>query len=448
MGLKKLAKDTALLTASALVMRCISLAYQVWLAGRIGAAGVGLWQLVLSVHVLAATLAISGIRFTTTRLVAEELDGGGADRAVGRCLGYAAFFGSAACLILCLWAEPVGFLWVRDARTVRSLRALAFSLPLISLSCVLNGWFIATGRAWKSAAVQVAEQVCGIVCVMLLLSRAPEGDLERCCAAIAWGHTAADGVSLLLVAALFLLDRRGVRAAAPEAPEHLTQRMLRIALPLALSAYARTGLTTLENLLVPQKLRASGLSADRALSGYGTITGMVFPIIGFPSCLLSALAELSVPELTAAQVRGQTQRIGRTVSRLMRWTLGFSLACALLLLGCADMLGMLIYHSPEAGKYIRLLAPVVPVMYLDIVTDGCLKGLGQMLWSMGFNIAEAVIGVLLVLTVLPARGLDGYVAMLYCCEIFNFAVSFLRLRRVCDLRLLPPLQRRRARAIR
>ena len=118
MRFRKLARDTALLTASSVVMRCIGLAYQVWLAGRIGAAGVGLWQLVLSVNVLAATLAISGVRFTTTRLVAEELGGGnvpGTGRAVGRCLAYAAFFGLAAFLILRLGAEPIGFLWVRDA---------------------------------------------------------------------------------------------------------------------------------------------------------------------------------------------------------------------------------------------------------------------------------------------------------------------------------------------
>ena len=51
--------------------------------------------------------------------------------------------------------------------------------------------------------------------------------------------------------------------------------MLRIALPLAVSAYARVGLSTLEHLLVPRKLRESGLSADVALAGYGTVTGMV-----------------------------------------------------------------------------------------------------------------------------------------------------------------------------
>ena len=437
-GWKKLAKDTALLTASSVLMRCIGLAYQVWLAGRIGAAGLGLWQLVLSVNVFTATLAISGIRFTTTRLVAEELgagDAGGVSQAVGRCLAYAAFFGSAAFLIQYLCAVPIGFLWIGDARTVASLRLLAFSLPMISLSCVFNGWFIASGRAAVSAAVQVAEQLCGIASVMLLLPRVPAGDLSACCGAIAKGTVAADGVSLLLIAGLYLAFQRG--RARGNAPRRLTGRMLRIAVPLALSAYARTGLSTLENLLVPQKLRAAGFSADRALGGYGAITGMVFPVIGFPSCLLNAVAELTVPELTAAQVRGDQGRIDRAVSKLLRWTLLFSLSVAAFLFVCAEPLGQLIYHTAGVGGYIRLFALLVPFMYVDIVTDGCLKGLGQMLWSMCFNVAESLVGVLLVVTLLPRWALNGYIAVLFFCEIFNFTLSITRLRRVARFRLWP-----------
>lgn len=438
MGIRKLARDTALLTASSLLMRCIGLAYQVWLAGRIGAAGVGLWQLVMSVSGLAATLAISGIRFTTTRLVSEELGlgrDGGAGRAMRRCLAYAAVFGGAACALLFFGAEPIGFLWIGDARTVRALRITAFSLPMISLASVLNGYFIASGRAWRSAAVQTAEQILGIGCVMALLGRADGGDLEQCCCAISRGCLIADAASLALIAALYILDRR--RRERSGAAAGLTGRMLRIALPLALSAYARAGLTTLQQLLVPRKLRAAGLSAERALAGYGTVTGMVMPVVFFPSCLLSAAAELAVPELTAHQVRGDHARLRRTAEILLRASLAFSLAVAAFLFFTADALGYLIYKTEEVAPYIRLLSLIVPVMYMDIVTDGCLKGLGQMLWSMGFNIAEAVVGVVLVLTVLPRWALNGWLAVLFFCEIFNFALSYGRLKKVLDFRLLP-----------
>ena len=53
-------------------------------------------------------------------------------------------------------------------------------------------------------------------------------------------------------------------------------------------------------MLVPRGLRKSGLSADSSLAGYGVIQGMAMPLIGFPSCLLMAVAEKDAPALLAA----------------------------------------------------------------------------------------------------------------------------------------------------
>ena len=55
---KRLIVNTFLLTGASLLMRCIGMAFQAWLAGRIGAAGIGLYQLVMSVELLATTFAV------------------------------------------------------------------------------------------------------------------------------------------------------------------------------------------------------------------------------------------------------------------------------------------------------------------------------------------------------------------------------------------------------
>lgn len=428
---RKLAMDTALLTGSSLVMRCIAMAFQVWLAGSVGAGGVGLFQLIASVNVLCMTFAISGIRFAATRLVSEELGSrqGDVRCAVRRCMAYALFFGVSAFVILFLSAQPIGFLWIGDARTVKSLRIISFRMPFIAASSVINAYFIASGKVYKSACVQIIEQLCSISLVVFLLSRVPESDLELSCAAVSMGGTIADLISLALSAAVYFAGLRSISPPSGD-PSGLTARMFRIALPLAVSAYARTSLVTLENLLVPRKLRESGLSASSALAGYGAITGMVFPIISFPSCILAALAELVVPELTAAQVREDRDYIRRTVSALLRCTLVFSIAVSSFIFFTADALGALIYKTEGLGHYIRILSLLAPPMYLDIVTDGCLKGLGQMINSMRYNICEALIGVVLVVFLLPRWALKGYICVLFVCEFFNFAMSINRLRKV------------------
>lgn len=434
---KRLIMNTALLTGSSLAMSAISMAFQVWLAGRIGSAGIGLYQLVLSVAFLCTTFAVSGIRFAATRLVSEEL---GHERswsvaaAMRRCFAYSLFFGLSAMAVLFSFAEPIGFLWIGDARTVKSLKLIAFSMPFLSLSSVMSGYFTACGRVWKPTVVHLGEQLITIGFVAYFLAHSPVGDIEKNCAAVMLGNVCGDVISFVCMLLFYLTDRHSVRDYSAQKLK-LTSRMLKVALPLAVSAYARSALSTLEHLLVPRGLKAAGFSADRALSGYGVIQGMVLPIVSFPACILMALAELIIPELTEAQVRGNDGDISKTVSLLIKKGLGYSSAVALVLFVFADKLGVRIYSSPEAGDYLRLLAPLIPIMYTDMVADGCLKGLGQQLWCMGINLLDALLGVLLVWQVLPVFALKGYICIIYFNECLNFALSIMRLRKVTKIRL-------------
>ena len=423
--------NTAMLTGSSLLMSCIGMAYQVWLVGRIGAAGIGLYQLVMAVAGLASTVAVSGVRFAVTRLVSEELGlgrGGGVTGAMRRCALYGVFFGVASGAAMWCISEPVGFLWIEDARTVLSLRIMSLGLPLVSLCSVLSGYFTACGRVWKSAVIHIAEQLCGIALSALLLSAAPAGDIEKCCAAVTLGGLGADAVSLLLLTAAYWGDRRR-HPFSGEPGTRQTARMLSVAAPLAVSSYARSALGTIEHLLVPRGLRLSGSTADGALASYGVIQGMALPVVLFPDCLLFSLSEMLLPELTKKQVSGAAG-LARNVREVLTKSFLYSLAVAAFMFVFADKLGLAVYHSAEAGRYIRLLAPLIPVMYTDTASDGCLKGLGEQVWCMGINIVDALTSVALVWFLLPKYGLAAYIAVIYFGESLNFALSFGHLVRV------------------
>lgn len=426
---RRFVRNTALLSGSSVLMSLIALGFHAWLAGRIGAAGLGLVQLVGAVNALAATFAISGVRFAATRLVAEELGasrGGGVPAALRRCLGYAAFFGAAAGILLGSCAARIGGSWIGDGRTVEPLRLCAFSMPCVSLCAAMSGYFTACGRLKYPTLIHLAEQLLGVALAALFLRQAPQGDLEAACAAVVCGQVLADLAALLLMALACRADRQRyfpLRAAG----RGQTRRLLTISLPLAASAYARSGLSTAQQLLIPRGLRASGAGAEDALAGYGVVHGMALPLLLFPSCVPAAAAELIVPELTQEQMRRDESRIRRAVRGFLGLSLLYAAAAAALLFVFAGPLGRLLFHSEEAARSIRMLSPLVPVMYLDMSVDGCLKGLGQQVWSMGINVLDSLSGLLLVWLLLPRYGLPGYLFVVVATETLNFLLSGLRL---------------------
>ncbi|NLO48981.1 MAG: oligosaccharide flippase family protein [Clostridiales bacterium] len=429
---KHLVYNTILLTAVSIYMRSVSLVFQVYVSNAIGASGIGLFTLILSVQALAVTLATSGIRYAVTRLVAEELGlnrHGGVGVVMKRSFAYAAIFSMLAMALLYFGANRIGSDWVGDERTVLSLKILAFGLPFLSLCSVMSGYFTAVQKLSKYAAVQVFEQLCMIGCIIVLIPKIPEGRIDLSCAALVLGAAVADAAAFLFSLVLYLLDRRRYKRAFKKLAG-VTGRLLRMASPLALTAYARVSLSTLQHLLVPSGLKRSGISADAALSSYGVIQGMVFPMLFFPSAFFLSVSELMIPELTEAQVSGNKPKMDMIVNRILRICISFSIASAGLLFMFGDELGSALYSTADAGKYIKILAPLVVVMYLDTVTDGMLKGLGQQLYSMGINIMDAFISVVLVYFLLPVWAIKAYLFIIFITEAFNFMLSILRLARV------------------
>ena len=150
-----------------------------------------------------------------------------------------------------------------------------------------------------------------------------------------------------------------------------------MALPVAVSSYIRSALLTLEHILIPKGLMKHGSTGTEALSSYGVISGMVFPIIFFPMAFLTAFSSLLVPEVTRYKEVNDNKHIEYVTRRILRITIIFSFAVAGIFIYYSDMLGMMLYDSRQAGVYIRVFAALIPVMYVDNATDSVLKGLGS-----------------------------------------------------------------------
>jgi stage V sporulation protein B len=129
-------------------------------------------------------------------------------------------------------------------------------------------------------------------------------------------------------------------------------------------------------------------------------TAWVFPLILFSSAILYSFASLLVPEVAEAKEIGDDEKIGKIVNTVFGTALFFSLGTAGIIMCFSYELGNVVYPGTDAGKYIQMIAPLIPVMYLDTAVDAMLKGLGFQVYSMGVNIADALVSVILVIILL------------------------------------------------
>ena len=429
--------NALLLTGVNLLLRFAGTAFQVYITGRIGAAGVGLLQLVLSVGMLALTAGIAGVRTATIYLAAEEL---GKKRpqnitwVLSGCFFYSILCSGAIAAALYFFAPQIAGNWLGSADAVPALRMLAGFLPVSCLCGVMSGYFTAANRIGTLAAVGVAEQSLSMMLTFCTLCLWADSDPVRACQCVVFGSGMGSCLTLTVLIILRLKERAAHGKHMP-----MAGKLYRTAVPLALADDLKSGISTAENLMVPKRL-ALFHGTDNPLATFGMISGMVFPILMFPACILFSLAELLIPELARCNASGSFTRIRYLVRRSLRVGMLYGFLFGGLLYLAAPWLCQALYKHEEAGLLLRKFAFLVPMLYCDTITDAINKGLGKQTAAMRINIVTAALDVLFLFLLLPKYGVSGYYFSFLVTHLINFALSIWLLTKTSGVRfsLLSP----------
>lgn len=196
----------------------------------------------------------------------------------------------------------------------------------------------------------------------------------------------------------------------------------------------KSGLNTAENLMVPRRL---GLNprVEAPLAAFGLVSGMVFPVMMFPACILFALAELLIPELARCAAAGSRGRISYLVGRSFKAALLYGAAFGGLEFLLARELCLGLYHSDQAAGFLRLYAMLIPMLYCDAIIDAMTKGLGQQKICVRYNIVTSFMDVVFLYFLLPKYGMNGYFVSFTLTHLVNFLLSLRRLMKISGVKI-------------
>lgn len=425
-------KNAVILTASSLILRFAGIIFKVWLASLIGSEGIGLYQLIFSVYMLVSTFAASGISTAVTRLVAEEAAVGskkGCIRILRRAVELTLIIAFITLFAVFFGAQFIAKHFLGDLRAVSALKILPFSLPFMGVSSCIRGYFIARRKAEPGAIAQITEQAVRILAVVWLVKKFLSKGLKIACAAVMFGDCISEAIGLLVLYLSYVADKKRFTAQNSDSKtsKGIVRKILHIATPITSGRYLNTALRTAENLLVPKNLAKFPATGATALSQFGMIKGMALPILFFPSAILGSVSTLLIPEMSEAAAKERFSVVKYTSQNIIKMTavVGFIFSAVFFVGG--QEIGNLVYGEKSVGFLIKALAPIVPLMYLDSISDGILKGLDQQGFTFKNAVFDSTIRIILILIILPKAGLLGFLGIMY---FSNFLTCFLNVGRL------------------
>lgn len=428
----------AILTAVSLFLRVTNMGYRSYLSQKIGSEGMGLYQLIFSVFMLTVTLSTSGISLAVTRMVAAAIAAGRRETirsTVARCFAFCLSISSCISLCLFLLSDFAAAAFLGNPKAAPCLQILGIGLPFMSLCTCMKGYFLAVDESISTAASDTLEQILTITATVYLFWRFAPQSIEKACFAAMAASTLGEAASFLVSWSAYRHSLKKNTPLKKVKSKGVLKGLSHIALPCTLSSAAKSLLNTGENLLIPRELRKFGLNYSDSLSQYGLLQGMAMPMLYFPSSFLTSFASLLIPKVAKEREEGHNREVAYITGKSVRSALAFGMFFSAVFLTFGDNWGQAFYHSSSAGQYLKVLAPIVPLIYLDVVVDSLLKGLDEQFNSMKYNFSDSLIRVVLILCFLRFFGMESYVCILFFSTIFNAALSLHRLLKVTSVRL-------------
>lgn len=429
---RRLGQETAYLSIFSVVLQGFGLLLNLFLTNRLGSASVGIITLIGSFYSLAAVLSGGSGFIAASRFISEELGCGGNPETVFHyTLRFCLTLSTAFSILLCILAPWLIQLdCISDTNiSVATLRLISLSLPLSALSACLKGRCYAYHRVYLPAIAECIEFLiragvmafCTVFCI-------PYGKITIL-GAFSIAALAGQGTAVCFLS-FFHIPRPNCSV-----PCSLKfRKFMRNILPVMGNACLVALLSTTNDALVPLTLLQFGDSTEEALAKFGEFEAIIIPTLFFPSVIQCCMSGLLVPELSQARSANDSGTIRDLTQRVLEQTVSFSVYIVLLLFLFGDTIGTFLGGDAFAGKILRLMAPIVPFIYLEIIMEGILRGLGKQSFSSINYLAEYIVRISVLLICVPLFGFYGIVMSYMACNLTGNAVRMFFVLRLTELK--------------
>lgn len=425
---EKLLFNTTLLAVSGLICRLIGFFYRIFLSQAIGAEGLGNYQLIVPLYQLCYAVSTAGIETALSRSVASALAKKDEKTAVFSFLSALVLSFSIALILsilLSTHAELLALNLLKDSQCTPLLKLSAYTLPFGALHGCVIGWFIGKKKAQIPAFMQLLEELLRFsaswFCYLYLIRH---GKIPTAQIAIT-GLLFSEIFSVLL--SLFFLVAEKDASLSQKATSHMLRHMKALtadALPLTLNKIALHLLHSAESILIPLSLIKYGMTQTEALKTLGTISGMVLPLVLFPTALIYPLSSVLLPAISEQYAVKNHKFLRQLVQKALFFTLLTGTVFMIFFVLAGNLLSQFLYKDPVAGSYTVSLSIICPFLFCDIILACIMNGLGKTFLCFLINLSNMILRLCCVCFLVPHTGIRGYLSVLIGGELLCALISF------------------------
>lgn len=370
----KFVKSVIILTIGSLITKIISMFIKIVLARTLKIEGTGIYMLITPTFTLLMAIASLGFPVAISKLVAEE-------KYNNKSLAFTSIIISLIInliliLILFLTAKYISQNLLHEKRCFLALISIGIVLPFISISSILRGYFFGKEKIVPHVVSNITEDLVRLLLIIKILPIIFKKSLEHAVAFVVQVNIVSELTSILILF-IFIPKNFKVTKKDLKIKKNNIKKILAIGLPTTGSRLIGTLGFFLEPIILTYTLTKLGYKSSYIINEYGIISGYIIPLILMPSFFTLAISEALIPNISKYYTQKKYNVALKRIKQGIFFSLLIGLPATLLLEIYPEMPMKVIYNTKEGIQYLKVLAPIALMHYIQSPLTASLQAMGK-----------------------------------------------------------------------
>lgn len=422
---EKFIKSTIVLIIGGIITKILGMLNKVIMARYLGTEGLGIYMMILPSFILFLNISSFGFPVAVSKLVSE--DDRNNKKLIFTSIIFVLFINFLLMIFILFIAKYLSFNLLHEKRSYYAIMAISLVIPFASISGILRSYFFGRERMGPHVISHITEDIVRIIAMVIGVPFFMHKGVEYAVCFVILTNIISEVTSILIL--FFFLPKNFSLTRSDVKPSKIYLRdCLSISIPTTATRLIGSICYFLEPIILKGVLLYVGYPNSVIVREYGIISGYALPLILLPSFFSNAISQALLPVITKKYKMRDIAGVKRKIRQGIAYSLLIGIPLTIVLEMFPDKLLKLLYNTTSGVSYIRFLAPVCLLQYIQAPLASTLDALGMSKENFTSNLA----GVLTRLVMLPLFSLTkiGMWGLIFSTSLNVVVVTMMNIKQV------------------
>ena len=366
-------KSTIILLIGGLLTKVLGMIIKIIMARLIDTKGLGIYMLILPTFTLLISLSSFSFPLALSKLISEDKRNN--KRLVFSNIPVLIFINILLIILIVILSPIISKYLLHNEDTYIAILSMSLVIPFTSISSICRSYFFGKQKMLPHVLSNIIEDLVRLIIMIIGIPLIKPYGIKYIITFLILSNIISEIISTIILI-IFLPKNIHITKNDLKPNKTYIKETLHICIPNTTSKLIGSIGFFLEPIILTNLL-LNNYTNNYITTEYGIISGYVIPLILLPSFFTLALSQSILPVISKYSVQNNIKAIRKKTNLVILISILIGLPITIILLLKGEYLLNLIYHTNKGILYLKILAPICLLQYIQSPLSSILDALNK-----------------------------------------------------------------------